>query len=172
MYQENTAQPAPATTAPNAPLPGHQASGSDDHRLVIESRFGALAISPENAVAFPNGLLGFPELRNFALADLDDARFPQLKVLQSLDDEKMSFLTLPLDPENGVIDKADLTKACENLKMSFSDLVVLLVVSVRRMNNDVVVSANLRAPLLIDTVNNFATQYVLSNDRYPVRLPL
>lgn len=172
MYQENTAHPAPTLAAANALLPNQEASGSDDHRLVIESRFGTLAVSPDNAVEFPNGILGFGELRTFALANLSDDRFPQLKVLQSLDDEKMSFLTLPIDPENGFIEKVDLVKACENLKIDFADLVVLLVVTVRRLNNEVVISANLRAPLLIDSANHLAAQYVLSNDRYPVRLPL
>lgn len=172
MYQENTAHHAPTPPVAN-PLPaGQQDSEADDRRLVIESRFGALAISPENAVEFPKGLLGFADLRGFALADLDDARFPQLKVLQSLDDVKMSFLTLPVDPANGIIEAEDLKEACENLRFSFADLVVLLVVAVRRINAKVVVTANLRAPLLIDSEARLAAQYVLSNSRYPVRLPL
>ena len=97
MYQENTAHLAPTPPVANPLPPGQQDPEADDRRLVIESRFGALAISPENAVEFPNGLLGFAELHSFALADLNDTRFPQLKVLQSLDARlpRREGLTMP-----------------------------------------------------------------------------
>ena len=172
MYQENiasqTASDAPANVAP----PADQTPAPDDCRLIIDSRFGTLAIAPQSAVKFPAGLLGFGEFHNYALAELGDPRYPHLKVLQSLDDYNLSFLVLPLDPESGIIESDDISAACESLSIEVANVAFLLVVTVRKSPEGVVVSANLRAPLLIDTVSRTGVQYVLPNDRYPVRYRL
>jgi flagellar assembly factor FliW len=106
------------------------------------------------------------------LADLGDPRLPQFKVLQSLDDHGLSFLVLPLDPASGLIAQHDLAEACAALSIAERDVAILLVVTVHRTADGVLVSANLRAPLLIDTTSRIGVQHVLPNDSYPVRLAL
>ena len=76
MYQTNAAEASenPVPAIAEAPDPG-------DHRLVIESRFGTIAVAPGSAIEFPRGLLGFGErfLGNVLLVhgDLDQpARVP------------------------------------------------------------------------------------------------
>ncbi len=152
-------------------------SADGDHgaqrRLVIESRFGTLAIAAESAITFPKGLLGFETYRSYALAELPERRYAQFRVLQCLDDHKLAFLVLPLDPESGVVDRADLAAACTNLGIPVEDLGVLLIVTIRRdADGNPQVSANLRAPLLIDTARRVGAQYVFPSDNYPVRYPI
>ena len=117
-------------------------------------------------------MLGFGEFHSYGLADLGDPRFPQFKVLQSLDDDQLAFLVLPLDPSTGFLDRADLDAACNTLSIAIDDLVVLLVITTRKTSEGPSVSANLRAPLLIDAVSRVGIQYVLRNERYPVRFQI
>ncbi len=171
MYQQNTISRAAEDIALDVAPPEAAAPASDGQRLIIESRFGTLAVAAQNAVTFPRGLLGFGELHSYALADLDDPRFAQFKVLQSLEDAQLSFLVLPVDPASGLITPADLAAACETLSIAVEDVAILLVITVRK-SQDVGVTANLRAPLLIDTAGRTGVQYVLPGNRYPVRYRL
>ncbi len=175
MYQTNVADAIDGTAAEASANPAPaiaEAPDSGDHRLVIESRFGTIAVAPGSAIGFPRGLLGFGDYHDYALADLADPRLPQFMVLQCLDDHELAFLVMPMDLDSGIVAQPDLDAACEVTSIAPADLAVLLVVTVHRTDDGIVVSANLRAPLLIDTANRTGVQHVLTNGSYPVRFPL
>ena len=170
MYSTNALDPAIAEVAPDQTQA--DADAKDDSRLIVDSRFGSLAISRNSILDFPHGLLGFGDFHSFGIADLSDPRYAQFKVLQCLEDHQLAFLVLPLDPNTGFIDRADLDIACDSLVVALDDLVILLVVTVRKAEQGASVTANLRAPLLIDGTTRIGNQYVLSSERYPVRFQI
>lgn len=170
MYSLNTLDPAPAETVPDHA--DGDAAAKDSSRLIIDSRFGSLAISQNSILDFPRGLLGFGDFHSFGIANLSDPRYAQFKVLQCLDDHQLAFLVLPLDPNTGFIDRADLEIACDSLMVKIDDLVIMLVVTVRKTEQGASVTANLRAPLLIDSVTRIGNQYVMRSERYPVRFKI
>ncbi len=47
-----------------------------------------------------------------------------------------------------------------------------MIVTVRKTSEGVAISANLRAPLMIDSISRTGAQYVIPNDRYPLRYAL
>jgi flagellar assembly factor FliW len=144
-------------------------SNDANQKLVIESRFGTLTVSPNASLLFPQGLLGFADCRDFALADLPDGKQPQFKALQCLTDANLAFLVAPLPSGSTAIDSDDIQEACDSLSITPEDLVVVLIVTVRRDDNGAHVSVNLRAPVLIDTRHRVARQYVLPNNKYQIR---
>ena len=170
MYSTNALDPAIAEVVPDQTQA--DADAKDDSRLIVDSRFGSLAISRNSILDFPHGLLGFGDFHSFGIADLSDPRYAQFKVLQCLEDHQLAFLVLPLDPNTGFIDRADLDIACDSLVVALDDLVILLVVTVRKAEQGASVTANLRAPLLIDGTTRIGNQYVLSSERYPVRFQI
>ncbi len=172
MYSLNALDPAPAEVIPDHGGADPDAAAKDSSRLIIDSRFGSLAISRNSILDFPRGLLGFSEFHSFGIADLSDPRYAQFKVLQCLDDHQLAFLVLPLDPNTGFIDHADIETACDSLLVKIDDLVILLVVTVRKVDTGASVTANLRAPLLIDSTSRIGNQYVMRNERYPVRFQI
>jgi flagellar assembly factor FliW len=137
--------------------------------LVIESRFGTLTIHPHATILFPQGLLGFGDCRDFALADLPNGKQPQFKALQCLTDANLAFLVAPLPSDSSAIDHADVEEACQSLSIAQEDLAIVLIVTVRRDDDGAHVSVNLRAPVLIDTRRRVARQYVLPNNKYEIR---
>jgi flagellar assembly factor FliW len=137
--------------------------------LVIESRFGTLTIHPHATILFPQGLLGFGDCRDFALADLPNGKQPQFKALQCLTDANLAFLVAPLPSDSSAIDRTDVEEACQSLSIAQEDLVIVLIVTVRRDDDGAHVSVNLRAPVLIDTRRRVARQYVLPNNKYEIR---
>lgn len=153
------------TTTPSPAI----GEGDADKTLVIESRFGTLTIHPRTALFFPQGLLGFADFRDFALADLPNGKHPQFKALQCLTDPNLAFLVAPLASDSPAIDPADVDEACQTLSIAREDLLILLIVTVRRDDDGAHVSVNLRAPVMIDTQKRVARQYVLPNNKYEIR---
>ena len=146
---------------------------SFDHQIshgeVISSRFGDIMVDVERAVAFPSGLLGIPNGRSFVLANFPSEKMSQFRVLQSLDDTALAFITMPIALDGKIVATSDIEQAAGELGIDMADLVVLLVVSVHRSLSDTKISVNSRAPLFIDSRHKFGVQFVLSKDSYKVQ---
>lgn len=152
-----------------APIETNEAPPAETETLMIESRFGTLTIRPHATLMFPQGLLGFGDYRDFALAELPNGKQPQFKALQCLSDPSLAFLVAPLPSESSAIDLVDVEEACRSLDIAAEDLAIVLIVTVRRDDEGAHVSVNLRAPILIDARRRVARQYVLPNSKYEIR---
>ena len=174
MHSESTAHgetaKAPPAAAKGYVTPGEARTSSE--KLVIETRIGIVEVNAKNALRFPNGLLGFADATEFSLIDLEDARFSNFRILQCLNEPELSFIVLPLNLENGAIDSDDLESAREALGIAADDLLVLLLITARKASDGVTLTANLRAPIIIDAERFTGVQYVLPNDKYPIRFKL
>lgn len=141
--------------------------------FTIETRFGTVEINQKNKINFRSGLLGFGEATEFVLIDLENPKYELFRMLQCINDPSLSFIVFPPNLESGLIDRADIEAAAKTVKMRFEDVVILLLVTVRGQKDaSSSLSVNLRAPILIDSVNFSGVQYVMPNDKYPVRFML
>lgn len=137
--------------------------------VVIETRFGEMSFDRDDALYLPRGLFGYADYHDFGLANLSDPRLEQFKLMQSLTEPTLSFIVAPLNAESDTIDAADIDAASDALSIARADTAVLLIVATRKIGMEVQVSANLRAPIIVDTKSQTGWQYVLNNSRYPVR---
>ncbi|MDE3015898.1 MAG: flagellar assembly protein FliW [Pseudomonadota bacterium] len=135
----------------------------------IVSRFGEITVDAGKSLLFPRGLLGMPDKLRYALAKFPSARMQQFTMLQSLDDHALSFITLPLELQNGILAVSDVQAACRDLQISEANLALLLIVTVHRGASQVRVSVNARAPLFIDAERRVGAQYVFLQDHYKVQ---
>lgn len=140
-------------------------TGTED----IDTRFGKVTISHDNPIAFPKGMLGMADMRSYCLLKFPVEKFARFKMLQSLDDYNLSFITLPIQVNNEIIAANDLQEAANDLGIKMQDLSLLLVVSVHRDVDHVKLSVNARAPIFIDVRKRTAEQIVLRNSNYQVR---
>jgi len=137
-------------------------------QTTLATRFGAVAVEPKRLISFEGGLLGFTRHRDFVLTEIP-GRDVAFKLLQALDDPELGFVVLPLDPDRGPIARPDLEAAARALALPFSALAVLAVITLRSEPDGVRCTANLRAPLLLDTERRLGWQYVLASDAYAIR---
>ncbi|MGD9536940.1 MAG: flagellar assembly protein FliW [Alphaproteobacteria bacterium] len=140
-----------------------------DELLTLETRYGRVEVSRSHILSFPTGLLGFAAAKEFALVQLDDPKYRMFRILQCVSDPALSFIVLPLGRDAGLIDAADLDAAGAALRFPPDDLTALLLVTVRPSDGGHQLTVNLRAPVLIDAGRFVGVQYVLPDDRYPVR---
>ncbi len=162
-----TEKSAIQAATPLASATGAQAGATKGN--IVNTRFGAVTVERDNPIVFPKGLLGFPERTQFCLTHFPVEKFGQFKLLQSLEEDELSFIALPLPFDNPIIERADLEAGCREMNFPIQDTAVLLIVSVHRELKQVRLSANARAPLFFHAPRRQAEQYVLHNNKYEVR---
>lgn len=168
MFANTTARKS-ESAATHPPVEAKPGAPDENAKKLVESRFGTIEIAQENLLHLPNGLLGFAEFHEFGLAPLPEGRHSQFRVLQCMTAQDLAFLVAPLNLESRAIDEDDLMEACATLGISRHELIVLLIVTVRRDDDGARVSVNMRAPLFVDGARNVARQYVLPNNKYSIR---
>ena len=112
---------------------------------------------------------GFPDLHKFALVQLDDAG--RLSSLTSLEQPDLRFLVAPPAPffpdyEPEVDDEVVLELGIEEVED------VLLLVVLNAGSSLAETTANLAAPVLVNTVTRRAAQVILDRPGLPVAAPL
>jgi len=137
--------------------------------ITIKTRFGEVMVDTTKTVLFPRGLLGMPDKLRYAITTFPGSKMAQFKLLQSLDDHTLSFITLPLDIENSIIGAADIRATAADMQIKEENLAVLLIVSVHRSPDAVKLSVNARAPIFIDAERRIGVQHVFQNDSYKVQ---
>jgi flagellar assembly factor FliW len=133
------------------------------------SRFGTVSIQAEDVLTFPEGLLGFNELRQFVL--LDDPSDEIFAWLQSCEDQNIAFPIL--EPE--------LFAPGFAVQLTKHDMEVLRLESTRGIRSFAIITipqdptlmtANLKAPIIINVTKRLARQCVLQDNSLAIREPI
>jgi flagellar assembly factor FliW len=138
---------------------------------VASDRFGLLEVPADRVVGFPSGLPGFPDCRRFALVEGNDTG--ELHWLQSVDRPEVAFLcAVPwaFFPEYAFeLPDAD-AAALEIAGNAGPDLVVLVILTTHP--EDRRITANLRAPVVVDVGSRRGRQVVLAGGDSLLHVPL
>lgn len=137
--------------------------------IISTSRFGQVELKPEDVLNFPEGLLGFADLRKFAL--LDDPNDEIFAWLQSCEAPQIAFPVL--EPELFSAQyKANLTKSdMEALKLTGQDKARYFSI-VTIPDDPTLMTANLKAPVVVNVVERTARQCVLQDNNLAIREPI
>ena len=138
---------------------------------VLETKFGEIVVDQTKMTFFPYGLIGMPHFKNFALAECPNEKFKEFLVLQSMDQDGLCFLVMPLDLKNSKYHvRKDIEEAMEAVGVEQKDAAALMIVSTKISDGEKrVLVVNTRAPIFIDTANQTAMQYVLPNTDYSIQ---
>lgn len=137
--------------------------------VVNTTRFGPIEISNEDILTFSEGLLGFNDLEKFVL--LDDPNDEIFAWLQSCDEASIAFPVL--EPE--------LFEDNYSLEMSKSDLQSLQATDETPLRSFCIITipedparmtANLKAPVVVNIEKRIARQCVLQNNKLEIREPI
>lgn len=141
--------------------------------MTIETRvFGEVTIDPAKVIHFENGIIGFPDLQDFALIhDAEKGDNAGIRWMQSI--QEPAFAMPVMDPlvvsprYNPQVDD-NLLKPLGNLDND--ELLVLVTVTVPK--DLTLMSVNLKAPIVINVAERRACQIILDSDEYKVKFPI
>ena len=135
--------------------------------LIETTRFGPIEVDETKLMTFPDGLLGFPRHRRFAL--IQTAPDPAFFWMQAVDDPNLAFVVcdpLLFVPDYQVTIRKDDVAGLE--LRDLRDCQVLVIVN--KVSGQL--TANLLGPLVIGARSLQGKQLVLSDKRYGTRHPL
>ncbi len=139
--------------------------------MEVNSRiFGLINIEDEKLIHFVNGIVGFPQLTEFALIH-DTEKQGGIQWLQSMQEPQFAIPVMnPLD----VVDDYNPQVEDELLKpiggLDPENMLVLVTVVVP--NDLTKMSVNLRGPIVINATNRKACQVITEGEEYPVKFPI
>lgn len=134
--------------------------------------FGEIDIEDEKIIRFQNGIVGFPELTEFALIhDSEKESVCAVRWLQSM--QEPAFAMPVVDP---LAVKPDYNPEVEDelLKpLGTLDPESVLVLVTMTVPKDITrMTVNLQAPIIINADEMKACQIIVDTDKYPVRFPI
>ncbi len=132
--------------------------------------FGEIEVNEDKMIRFVNGIIGFPDLKDFLLIH-DSEGNGNIRWLQSV--QEPAFAMPVIDPLS-VMDNYNPSIEDELLKpmgeMDPNNMLVLVTITVPKEVEKM--SVNLKAPLVINGENLKASQIIVEEDEYAVKYPI
>lgn len=147
-----------------------QYSGCGEEKMMkkIQSRFGEIEYDPDNTLEFPEGLVGFENLRHFVV--MPNEKEGPLFWIQSVEDPQVAFILT--DPTNFYYDYKVVPDGRERQKLGIDDDGECHTVSVVTVSSERKVKLNLAAPILFAPSTDKALQVILEGTQFSPRTPL
>ncbi|MBO5509531.1 MAG: flagellar assembly protein FliW [Lachnospiraceae bacterium] len=138
--------------------------------MVAETKFfGTIDIEEDKIITFPMGIIGFENLKKFALI-YDSEREERSKIswLQSMEEPLM---VLPVISPYDVAESYNPIIEDELMKIigDPADADILIFTSMSIPSDLTKMTANFKAPFIINTVDRRAMQVIVENEDYPVK---
>jgi len=130
------------------------------------TRFGEVELREDRLISFPQGLFGFRECTQFGLARLPNVDSTPLMLLQCTNQPGIAFLVADPSQLGLELEKSDIAEALEGTKMPEGDTQILTILTLYDQGDSYYLTANLKAPVLVDTHNLTGMQFILSNKTY------
>lgn len=138
--------------------------------MLVKTRcFGEIDLEEDKILTFDNGIMGFEELKRFTiLFDNEEEGTPVISWLQSLDEEALAIPVI-----NPLLVKPDYNPIVEDeLLASLGELTeenVVILLSVTVPADAEKVTANLKAPFIINADTKKGCQLIVENADYEIK---
>ncbi len=139
--------------------------------VIVTKNFDTIEIDDEKIIQFPSGIIGFPDLTDFALVHDDEKGSGNVHWLQSV--QEPAFAMPVMDPlivcpdYNPVIDDevfAPIGNLVEN------EMLILVTLTVPKDIKNM--SVNLKGPVIINATTKKACQVILEDNQYEIKFPI
>lgn len=138
---------------------------------ILTKVFGEITIDDDKVISFPSGIIGFPELTEFALVHDEEKGAGSIHWLQSM--QEPAFAMPVMDPllvmpeYNPEVD--------DELLKNIGELVpeeLLVLVTVTVPSDLTKMSVNLKGPIIINAAEKKACQIIVEGESYAVKYPV
>jgi len=140
----------------------------DGKKIKINSKLGTFEVDQSEVIRFADSPLGYPHLKDFILIEENDSIFLWL---QSIEDQKIAFPMLEVQILG--LNKSEFINGEINGKLeakSINNLSVYTIVSIPA--NPQLMTANFKAPVIINEANKLGLQTILSNPTFEIAKPI
>ena len=136
---------------------------------ITTTRFGDIEVPDETIIHLPEGVLGFPEDRDFVLLEHDSEGTP-FKWLQAVKNPGLAFIVM--DPnlivENYAVQFDEETAKAVGTAEIGEDFAMMSIVNIPH-DNPKAMTVNIRAPIVVHLEKRIGWQIILADEAYPIR---
>jgi flagellar assembly factor FliW len=137
--------------------------------VVQTGRFGPIEVSTDEIISVPSGILGFPEDQNFCLVDPGDDTL--ILWFQSLSNPLLAFPVIePRTFKSKYVVRLSAAELRELRLSSIGEASVFTILTIP--SNLPEMTANLKAPLVINVRERVGKQVVLQENDQPIKYPI
>jgi flagellar assembly factor FliW len=133
--------------------------------------FGEIGIEEDKIITFPNGIIGFPDLKKFLLIHDEEKTDGKISWLQSIDEPAFAMTVINpldvLDSYNPVVE--------DELLSSLGDLdeqEMLVLITITIPQDITKMTVNMAAPIVVNAKNKKAVQIIIEEAGYKVKYPI
>ncbi len=134
--------------------------------------FGAINVEDDKVLEFPEGILGFPELKKFTLMyDNEKNTSGGMNFLVSLDEPAFAMPVVPAL----IVQDGYSPKFAENIESTIGTLSeenALVLVTMTIPSDVTKMTVNLNAPIVINADTRKGIQSIVENEGYDVKYPI
>lgn len=140
--------------------------------MTIQTKaFGEITIEDDKIINFPNGIIGFPDLTDFAMIHDEESGLGSIHWLQSIQEPGFSMPVMdPLNVKNDYNPEVEDELLKPLGKLNPDELLVLVTVTVPQDLTKM--SVNLKGPIIINAGDKKACQIIIEGDEYQVKFPI
>ncbi len=138
---------------------------------ITTNLFGEVEVDESKIICFAQGIIGFPDLKRFMLIHDVEDEDKKISWLQSVDEP--GFALPVIDPL--VIDEGYNPEIDDELlvPLNIEDASQILVVTTITVPSDITkMTANFKAPMIINAANLKAAQIIVEDEKYIVKYPI
>ncbi len=138
----------------------------------ITKLFGKIDVQDEKVINFPDGILGFPDLKKFTLIfDSENSAPSGLNFLVSLDEPAfMMPVVTALSVKPGY--EPQISAEVEEAIGPLTEQNALVLVTMTIPSDITQMTVNLNAPIIINIDSNKAVQVMVENEGYEIKYPI
>lgn len=141
--------------------------------MTIQTKlFGEIGVNEEKKIHFDNGIIGFPELKNYLIIyDEEQGDKGKISWLQSIEEPAFAMPVM-----NPLLIKTDYNPTVDDElikpvgELDAEEMLVLVTVTIPTQLENI--SVNLKAPIVINAKTKKACQIVVENEEYSVKYPV
>ena len=139
--------------------------------MTIETKlFGTIEVDENKLISFPQGIVGFPELKDFMLIH-DGEGNGSIRWMQSIQEPAFAMPVvdpLSIIPEYNPDIEDELLKPLGGVNQE--NMLVLVTITVPKEIEKMTV--NLKGPIVINSESLKASQLIIDDDKYAVKYPI
>tara|TARA_Y100001960_G_C14745647_1_gene865469 strand:- start:936 stop:1409 length:474 start_codon:yes stop_codon:yes gene_type:complete len=136
----------------------------NEEKLTYQTAYGEIELEEDKLVSFSDGIIGFSNCTVFGLASHPAAANSPILILQCVNDPEVNFAVVDSASLNFEYSAEDKAEAFKSSNIASKDAIMMFILRTNENEaGEKTITANIKAPIVLDTANKVAKQVILNN---------
>jgi flagellar assembly factor FliW len=136
----------------------------NEEKLIYQSAYGEIELQEDKLISFSDGIVGFSNCTVFGLAAHPAAKNSPILILQCVNDPSVNFAVVDSSSLKFEYSEEDKKEALKSSGFASNDAIMMFILRTNENSlGEKVITANVKAPIVLDATNKVAKQVILNN---------